>query len=334
MGFSSQSGQLLLRTQAAQGTYQADITTLGLAIRTRSGALSANRDLLIPDPEIGGSRDIPDAYLGAVSWSGEFDYYARFKEVALLLKSVLGQGSLVTATGITTHTITPAETLPWLSIEHDVANGFENYQYTDAKVNTFHLEADANGYLSGTFGVIARKETSGNTRTSAPTYDTTPMAVGTNITVTYNGVTLPAKSFSFDVNNNLEDDDFRLGSFYLGDITEKRREITMGVTIRPADSSLWKTATYGSGATNQPVGLTNKQAAVITISSYENIPGGTPSTPYSITITVPSAAIRPFSASPSGDDVIQHDMEIQALQPNPATPILTAVVKNDLATMP
>jgi hypothetical protein len=334
VGFLSQSGQLILKTQAVQGTYDSTTGTAGIAVRTKSGALEPSRDLLIPDAEIGGSRDISDAYLGAVSWAGDFDFYARFREIALLLKSVLGTAATVTTTGVTTHTITPGTALPWLSVEHAIANGFDTFQYTDAKVNTFHMEADANGYVSGTFGLIARQETAGNTRTAVPTFDTTPMAVGTNVTVTYNGVTLPAKSFSFDVNNNLEDDDFRLGSFYLGDIAEKRREVTMGCTIRPQDSSLWKKATYGSGATTAPVGLTDKQQAVITISSYELIPSSTPPTAYSITITIPKAAITPFGVGPSGDDVIQHDMEIQALQPNPATPILTAVVKNDLTAIP
>ena len=36
----------------------------------------------------------------------------------------------------------------------DRATGYEIFKYTDCKVNTLHLEADANGYLMGTVGMI------------------------------------------------------------------------------------------------------------------------------------------------------------------------------------
>lgn len=335
MGFLSQSGHIIMRSQAVAGTYQADTGTAGQAIRLRGGTLEPNRDLLIPDPEIGGGRDRVDAYLGAVAFTGDYEFYLRLKEAAILLKGALGTpGAPTTATGITTHTFTPQDVLPFFSIEEKIANGFEVFRYTDVKVNTFHLEAEANGYLMGTAGMIARLQTSGNTGSSPTTLlDNSPLIVGTNIVVTYNGVTLPAKSFSIDINNNLDDDDFRLGSLYLGEITEHQREVSMGLTIRPQDAALWRQAVYGVSGATAPGGVTTKQQTVITISSYEDIPGGTPATKYSLTITVPSSIIAPFAVSPSGDDVIEHDLEIQAFRPSLATPLLTAVLKNDLAVV-
>jgi len=86
MGFSSQAGQLLLATQTAPGTFEPDFATKALAIRLRSGSFGTNRDLLIPDPEIGGGRDTANAYLGAVSWRGGFDFYARTDAVATLVR--------------------------------------------------------------------------------------------------------------------------------------------------------------------------------------------------------------------------------------------------------
>ena len=66
----------------------------------------------------------------------------------------------------------------------------------------------------------------------------------------------------------------------------------------------------------------------IVIVSYEKITGAA-SMVYTIQIDVPQAAIRPFGINPSGDDVLEHDMEIVALRPVPATPILTITVKNE-----
>jgi hypothetical protein len=339
MGFLSQSGHVGLKTQAAKGTFAdpgAVAPNQGVFMRTRSGAMGGNRELLVPDPEIGGNRDIPDAQLGPISFSGEYDFYGRMESVATLLRGSFGNTSTAgtAATGFT-HTITPGDGLPWLSVEERIGNGYEAFKYTDAKVNTLHLEADATGYLTGTAGLIALSQAILNpvTPEGSRRTDTSPLIVGTNIIVRWNGVQLPAKSFSFDLTNNLEDDDFRLGSLFLGNLVEKRREVTMGVTIRPTDATLWRTAMWGSPSATVPLGQSFKDDVSIEILSYEDIPGATAGVKYSLTFTVPHAIIAPFSLDPSGDDVLEHDLEIRAVRPDPATPIVTAAVKNSYATV-
>lgn len=335
MGFSSQAGQVLLRTQAVQGTYQADTGTTGVAIKLRGGSLGPNRDLMIPDAEIGGGRDVVDAYLGAVSWGGDYEFYARVDAFATLLYACLGTKASNTVTGVTTHTITPSDAsqLPFLSIEERIGASMETYHYTDAVVNTLHIEADANGYLMGTAGLIAAKQTAGETATVAPVWDDTPMFVGTNISVTYNAVTLPAKNFSLDINNNFEDDDFRLGSFYIGDLTPKRREVTAGFGIRESSSALWRQAVYGLPAATEPGGLTTKDQLVITCDTYEDIPAGTPATKFRIQVTIPKFALTPYSLSVSGDDIIDDDLSGQALRPVAGTGLMTAAIKTGKATV-
>ncbi len=339
MGFLSQSGFVGFKTQATKGAFLdpgAVAPNQGVFVRTRSGALGGNRELLVPDPEIGGNRDIPDAQLGPISFSGEYDAYLRMESLAWMLKAVLGT-SAPTGTALTgyTHTSTPSDTtIPWISIEEQIANQYMNFMYTDCKANTFHMEADSNGYLMGTLGMIGLTQAIDATPTAAASQrvDTSPLIVGTNITVAWNGATLPAKSFSLDINNNLEDDDFRLGSLFLGDLVEKRREVTMGVTIRPNDAALWKTAMWGGPAATSPLGQSFKDDALVTIASYEDIPGASAGVKYSATFTVPSAIIAPFSLDPSGDDVLEHDLEIRAVRPVNATAILTTAVKNSYAT--
>jgi hypothetical protein len=336
MGFVSQAGHVGLRTQASKGTYAdpgAVAPNQGVFMFTRSGALGGNRELLIPDPEIGGSRDVIDAQLGPIAFSGEYDFYGRMESLATLLKGALGANvdSGTAPTGFT-HTITPADTLPWLSVEERIGNGYMVFKYTDAKVNTLHLEADANGYLMGTAGLIAltQAETTA-TVDGSKRKDASPLLVGSNITVQWNAINLPAKSFSLDINNNLEDDDFRLGSLFLGDLTEKRREITMGVTIRPNDAALWKTAMWGAPAATTPGGQSFKDDVIITIQSYEDIPAAT-GVKYSLIITIPFAIIAPFQLDPSGDDVLEHDIEIRAVKYT-GTNVMTAAVKNSYATV-
>lgn len=334
MGFSSQAGHLILKTQTTPGTFDTNLTTAGAAIPLRSGSLGSTRELLITDPEIGGGRDVLNAYLGATAFSGDYEFYARLDSLLTLLKAAFGGAAVVTTTGVSTHTVTPSDNaqLPFLSLQEKIGNGLEVYNYTDAVVNTLHLEAEANGYLMGTAGVIARIQTAGVTP-ATPTWDVTPLYVGTNITVTYNAVTLPAKSFSMDFNNNFEDDDYRLGSFFLGDLTPKRREVTASFSIRESSSALWRQAVYGSSAATTPGGLIGKAPLVITINAYETIPAGTPTTAYSLTLTFPNFTLRPYAMGVSGDDIIDSDIEGQALRPVAATPVMTAVVKTGLAAI-
>lgn len=333
MGFSSQSGQVLFATQAAAGTFPAGFATDAVAMKLRSGSLGPNRELLITDPEIGGGRDTVDAYLGGVSWSGDYEFYARLESLPTLLRGVLGAGASATATGVSTHTLTPVDsaTLPFLAIEEKIGSGMETYQYTDAVVNTFHLEADASGYLTGTAGLIARTQVAGQVPTASPIWDNSPLIVGTNITLTYGGVALPAKSFSLDINNNFEDDDFRLGSFYIGDLTAKGREVSGSFAIRPENSNLWRQAVYGAQGLTAPGGTVTKQALTITCSTYEDITGSTPLTKSSVVITIPNIALEPYALEPSGDDIIENDISWRALRPVPGTAICSVVVKNGVA---
>jgi hypothetical protein len=335
MGFSSQSGQVLFRTQATKGTFPSDIDTAGVAMKLRGGSLGINRELLIADPEIGGGRDTSDAYLGAASWSGDYEFYARLEALPTLLKAGFGSAASAAVTGVNTHTITPSDsaTLPFLAIEEKVGSGLETYRYTDAVVNTLHLEADANGYMQGTAGLIAALQQAGQTPTNSPIWDNSPLIVGTNILLTLGGVTLPAKSFAFDLNNNFEDDDFRLGSFFLGDLTAKGREVSGSFAIRPEDSALWRRAAYGLASATAVGGLATKNQLVITATTYEDIEGGTPLTKASLTLTMPNIVLEPFALEPSGDDVIENDISWRAVRPDAGTAIATAVVKNAAAAI-
>jgi hypothetical protein len=340
MSYSSQAGRLGLKTQASKGTYAdpgATAPNQGVFMYTRSGSLGGNRDLLVPDPEIGGHRDIPDAQLGPINFPGEFDFYARMEELPTIVRGVLGGASTDGGSALLgyTHTIGTADTNPWLSVEEVIAGNYQQFKYTDVKVNTFHLEADANGYLMGTMGLIGLTQAplTVPTPTISQRWDTSPLIVGSNIVFQYNGANLPAKSFSMDVNNNMEDDDFRIGSLFLGDLQEKRREITFGVTIRPQDATLWKTAVWGSPTATGPLGKSFKDDIQIVVTTYEDIPGATAGNVYTMTITLPQVIIAPFNLGPSGDDIMQHDLELRAVRPNPAVDIITVAIKNSFATV-
>ncbi len=340
MGFQSQSGQVGLKTQAAKGAFLdpgAVAPNDGIFMQLRGGALGADRELIIPDPEIGGGRDITAAVLGPVAYSGEYEFYARMESVATLFNAALGN-TVTTPTGTTygddlvgVHVITPIDTaaLPWLSIEETVGDGLESFNYTDARVNSISLECEPDGYLMGTVGLIALTQTAGNTPTASPEWDTTPLLVGTSMTVTIDGVTTDiVRDFSMDFTNNIEDDVFELGSIKLADLTAKRRELTCSFTIRPDSIDLWREAVYGGTAATSPLSGAASQTDVnINIQSYEDIGTGT-STKFELDIDIPFCNIQPFGLEPNGDDVIEFDVEMQAIRPTNASPLCTITVTN------
>lgn len=334
MGQTSQSGQVIFATQTAAGTpvSAGDLATDGLAVKLRSGSLAGNRDLLIPDPEIGGGRDVSDAYGGAVAFSGDFEMYLRFRAIAMFLANALGESATAAqGTNAWTHTITPTDgQTPMMTVYEEIGDALERFIYSDVVVNTLHLESDANGYVMATAGLIGRLATAGVADIDGiPLTDNTNMAVGTNVTVQYNSVTMPAKSFSLDINNNFEDDNFYLGSFFLGDLTAKRREVTASVTVRHETSAYMKQALFGTAGATQIGGLITKQPLHIVIQSYEDIPTSSPLVKFKLDITIPKAAFEPFAFAPSGDDAFENDIAIRAIRPDPALPIMTALVTND-----
>lgn len=339
MGYSSQPGHVIFRSQTDPGILEPDLGAAGIAMKLRSGNLGTNRDLMIPDAEIGGTRDISDAYLGTISNTGDYEFYARMNSLPTLLKAGIGSVASVAGSGATAgtnvHTFTPSDSaqLPFLSIEEAISAGFDAYTYADAVVNTLHLEVDAAGYLMGTVGIIAARRTTGVTPTDGATiiWDNTPMIVGSNVTVSYDGVQLPARSFNLDLNNNFESDVFLLGSYFLGDLTPKRRELTGGFTVREKDKDLWRASNLGAAAAVVPSGLPLKKQLVVTCNTYEFI--GATTTTEQLVITVPKAIIKPYNLGVSGDDILETGLEWQAIRPAVGTPLFTLSVRNSLTAV-
>lgn len=334
MGYSSQTGKAIFRTQSTLGVVQTDFVDSGIAMKLRSGSLAPQRELLIADPEIGGGRDVADAYLSTVAHSGDYEFYLRSKSFMTLMRACLGTATTAADpdnAGVHLHTFAASDSsqLPLLTVGESLSDNFAHFVYQDAVVNTLHLESDAAGFVQGTAGLIAKRGTSveASDLEGSAGWDDGVMFVGTNAYVTYNGITLPAKSFSLDVNNNFEDDDFRLGSFYLGDLTPKRREITASFSIRPEDSTLWRQAVWGSAGATSASGATTKAPLSIRMDSYEPAAAGT-SVVEQVKFDFPNFALTPFSIDVSGDDIIETDLEGNALRPRQATPAITATVRN------
>lgn len=336
MGWGSQSGKFAIREQTAMGTTATDLEDKGVGVKIRSGSLAGNRELLVPDPEIGGGRDITDALLGPASYSGDLEFYARFQFLGTFLRGVLGESSSDVDgndSGIYEHVITPSDEsqLPFYTVYEEISSGLERAEYTDVVFNTFNLEVDPDGYLEGTAGLIGIKQLLDVPEKDIDDiYDNSTMTVGTNVTVQYDGSNIKPKSFSLDINNNYEDDDFRLGQFTLEDLTPKGREVTSTMGLRHKDNKLMRQALNGDNSAVTPGGIVTKKPLKVTIDTYTEIPDSEENTNYKLEIEIPKVVFTPFSFEPSGDDILESDVEMQALRPEPGTPIMTVKLYNDV----
>lgn len=305
MSYSSQTGHFGARVQDSQGTFKAPT----FFFKLMSGGLGSNSELLIPDPEIGGSRDIDEAAVGAISYGGTYEFNFRSEDIGILLYGALGN---VTVSGLGNgaykHTFTPANSLPWLSIEEKVSETYDTFHYTDAKVSSVELNSDANAFLTGSADMIAITQ-SGNASAATPSFDSSPILTSHTGYITLEGTQYYVRSASFSFNNNLEDDDFRVGRRTLGDIPEHRRELSAVLTIRPDDATLYRKAVYGSGTAYTPTNNVHSGALVMQWDSGTNLIGSS-AYPYKLKITVDNAYFRPFTVEPSGDDIIEHDLEL------------------------
>lgn len=351
MGFASQEGHIGFKRQATNdfpGAYL-DPRTAGVFIRHLSGGLSANRDLIIPDPEIGGNRDIPAAILGPVSFAGDVEFYVRMNMLTTLLHAALGDRTTTadtdeddnTVAGANKHVITPIDSvlsMPLLSVEESIADDLDSFQYTDVRINTINLECEPGGIFMGTAGFIGRAQQAIADPGAPPAalVDTTPLSVGTAMNITIDDESYCARDMSIEFTNNVEDDVYCLGNVFLADLTPKRREMTASFTIRPNDKAkaraLFRAANYGLDTATSPLASGGAFTAPITIDieTAQDIPGAPVNTKYHLRVEVPQAVMEPFPLEPSNDDVIEYSVDLQAIRPDNAQPLCTFTVVNEL----
>lgn len=340
MGFGSQSGQVIAGLQSGPGVPNANLATAGTSIKLTSGSLAGNREYMVLDPEIGGTRHVSGGDLGPVNFGGDYEMYVRYRSIALLFYGALGIKDVDPVSGAPTdtafeHTILANEeaSLPYFTFYEEISNNLERMRYDDAVINTLHIEADAAGHLTGTAGVLARLMTPGVPKITNPALvDNTPTTTGTAVTLSYDGVTVPAKSFAFDIANNVEDDDFRLGSFFMGDMTAKQREVTGSMTLRHDSAARMRQALFGKASATQIGGEATRENLTITIASPYDIPGA-PGVKWGIEIEAPYTVLNPFAFEPSGDDVLENDVEMTIIQEDPAQSIVSVKITNDIPAL-
>lgn len=165
-------------------------------------ALSPNREL-IQLPETDGSSQRADNTVVGSSPAGGWTGWLRASEFAFLARAVMGANA-DSGAGPYTHTATPANTLPYLTL-WDVIPGLQCTKYVDARISQLGVSGEALAGVQYSCQAVALSALLGETEPVAPAAPATDLKYSYPlVTVTIGGVAPGSfDSFSITVNRNV-----------------------------------------------------------------------------------------------------------------------------------
>lgn len=322
-GLSGKSAWLAAAKQTAKGTI-ATAATFKSPFSGGNVAPVLETDRL---SETDSSRDQSAAYITTSGVEGSPEIYVRANTIGFYLFAALGTDAVSGTTNFT-HTITPGNALPWLTLWRNVGGPtglFEAYQ--DCQVGSIAISAEAGAPLAATIGVQGLIPTR---LTTDPTLGPPAVNIDADTVFNFNNATITlggssthlVRSFELTVENNLtrqQTDD--VTPF---DISAGQREISLGFDLLFNDLTEYNKFYYGgaAGTTITPNIFTT--SATFTFDLDANT---------SVSFSLPSIAYEEFPIEPSpGGDPIVSSVRAVAQKATGVPNLLTAVVKNSTAT--
>lgn len=286
-------------------------------MKVKSADINPDGDKLIPDVEIGSGVDITDVHQGVYKISGDIESYVRPEAIGVLFYGLLGRyqasGELNAGQGNYLHNFMPivSGSLPYLSFKRGISDNAHVFHDKDCKIDSFSLELNAGEFASAKFGIIGASDAIGAAGT--PVYETAPLLVATKATITIGGSVVSSKKLSLEINNNLVDDDYRIGSRFLGEIAEKRRELScsIDVVLNPA-SALYQKSFYGAAASTEAGFDVYADSLDIVLDSPTKI--GTSNTTYKILFSIKRAVFMSAPVPASGDDLVVVTLDLKPIK--------------------
>lgn len=273
--------------------------------------------------ETDASRDRGNTYVQQTGVEGSPEFYVRDASIGFWLHKVLGADA-VTGTTNYVHTITPSNTLPYITAWRDIGDTLYE-QFLDCKVGSMSISAEAGSPLTATVGLMGRSATR---LTTAPD-NATPVPVDSSAVYNYNDVTgavtlggsitALVRSFELSIDNNLSVQQTDSSIPY--DVVEGTREISLGFDLIFETLAEYNKFHYGGAAgTTQVPSVFTTDAAFVFSKGANN----------SVGFNLPVIAYEEFPVEPDagGDPIV---VSVRAVAQRTTT-ILTATVKNQVAT--
>ena len=275
--------------------------------------------------EVGGDYFLRGAYKASVMMNGDIAFVARPSSLGDLLLMLCGVDTVTNpSSGVYQHTFTPftvssGNDLPWYTAAKDTATLWGD-QYTDTRLTSLRLDIPKASIMTGQaslVGITPQTVTSGSYGTKV--FDTTPQfqtCIGSvSLTPEGSGSNISSNSiivdrFSLTFNNNLSNDEFSVGSYYLAWITLLQRTVQADLDFTIRDSALYQAVYYNGNSiptTWQPT--LYRGTLSVTMTSAFNIP--TTTTPYSVTFNFPGLDFLALPVGLQGADLVRATLSTQ-----------------------
>lgn len=275
--------------------------------------------------ETDANRDAGVSYVSSVGVEGNPELYVRDQSIDSLLEAVLGNTVTSGAAPNYTHTITAANTIPYLTACRNLGGGVLMEQFQDLLVSELTISADAGAPLTAAASLMGRKAA----RLAVEPASAASLSLQSGSVYNFNeaAVTLNSVStalvsgFELTISNNVgvqQTDDV-----VPYDVNVGQREVTLGFQMIFDTIDEYARFHYGATAgTTQDATLANIPATFTFSKGASN--------EVSFSLQGISYEEFPIDPDPGGDPIVV-DVRARAQRPVSGS-ILTAVVKNQKAT--
>lgn len=273
--------------------------------------------------ETDAARDQGVSFARVGGCAGSPECYVRDAHIGALMTYGFGLDVVTGTTPNFIHTITPANTIPYVTLWRDISDTlFEQYQ--DCFISSLTFRAGAGDPLTCASSVMGLAPT--RLATDPSTTAAIPLASGyvynyNDATVTLSGgVTALVSSFELTIDNNVTSQ--QTDDFVPYDVVVGQRQVSMSFDLIFETLSQYNAFHYGSTSG------TVQSKTIYTTSADFQFDNGTNN---SIKFTLPTIAYSefPVEANTAGSPIVA---SIRAVAQRPVSgPIVTAVVRNQAA---
>lgn len=324
-GLRGSTGWVMAARQSAKGTLATPAPTTSFKSPLVGGGMAPARTIGQLS-ETDASRDQGISYVSQDGASGAPEFYGRDGSIGLWLLAVLGADAVTGTTPNYTHVITPASTIPYVSVWRNVSDTlFESY--ADCKVSTVTVAAQAGSPLTVTTGVSGRTPTRLTADPSGPPPTTPNIPLDAATVYNYNncnvtlsgGLTALVSQFDLTIENNVSMQ--QTDDVVPYDVVEGQRVVTLNFDMIFETLAEYNAFHYGStsGTIISPNIYTTSADFLFTLGANN-----------SIEFALPSIAYEefPVDVNPNGDPIT---VSVKAVGQRSGSPIVTATVKNQVA---
>lgn len=323
MSNDSLIGALGLGRQTAKDV----VTTTAQFLPATSVGLNMNQNAQALPAEIGGDYFLRNSYKASVVGGGDIAMVVRPNGIGNFLYMLAGQDTVspISSNGSTYYShsfvpFTPAAgvDLPWFTAYKDAGKLYAE-QYLNTKLRSLSFDIPKSGIVTAQASLIATTPST-ITVASLPTetFDSTPQFQTCQAAITFvnesssPSLTLQTKveRFSLQYANNVSEDEFSVGSFYLDDITLLQRTVMVNLDFIVRSTSFYQAA-YLNGSTVPSAWSPQIYRGALTITLNSTSLIGTTLQTYQLVFTFPGLDFMTSPVNMAGAELIRATLSTQ-----------------------